>query len=398
MNDLAPIELVILQGTPFCNLNCTYCDLSAASRRIRQVMEPELIERVFTELFTSGLAAGEVTVVWHSGEPLTLPPDYYDRAITQIEALRTALVGDAVSMRYDIQTNAVLIDAAWCDLFRRHARHMKIGVSCDGPEQMHDAYRTNWGGKASHAKVVRGMDLLAAHGIPYKVIAVVTDKALADPRAFYDFFNARRAELSGFHFNILASGDGESPDLSYGSADRQRYYDFYRTLLAYAAEADGLGIQNFTQGLGRILRAGDAGSRYMEETSAPLKALNVDVNGYVTTCYAGLAIDTLPDAYGDGLGLSIGNIKDTSLVEMARSDKLRRIIGDFESSTAHCLRTCEYAGVCSGGFEITQRLGGGSFEAGETAECVIHVKALTDALLDDVDDHLVKTSRQAAYA
>lgn len=400
-DDLAPIELVILQGTPFCNLNCSYCDLSADSRRMKLRMSPELIDRTFTELFTSGLLAREVMVVWHSGEPLTLPPDYYERAIEQIEALKERHHANDVSIVYDIQTNAVLIDEAWCALFKRHEHHLKVGLSCDGPASLHDAYRTNWGGKATHAKVVRGMDLLAAHGISYKVIAVVTERTLREPKAFFDFFNARRAELSGFHFNILASGYGESPDLSYDSADRRSYYAFYRNLLVLseAAGPEGLRIQNFTQGLARIIDARDrAGPSYMEETSAPLKALNVDARGYVTTCYAGLSIDTLADEYDDGLGLCIGNIMTTPLADMVRSEKLARIIADFRASTRHCAETCEYAPVCSGGFEITKRLGLGSFAAGETPECVIHVQALTDALLDDVEAHLAEAPRQAAHA
>ena len=81
---LSPVQLIILQGTSFCNLNCTYCDLSVESRRTKSAMEPRLIERLFTELFASGRLAPQVTIVWHSGEPLTLPPSYYDDAIDLI--------------------------------------------------------------------------------------------------------------------------------------------------------------------------------------------------------------------------------------------------------------------------------------------------------------------------
>ena len=62
------------KGHTFCNLNCEYCDLSVESRRTKSAMEPELIGRFFTEVFGSGRLAPEVTVLWHSGEPLTLPP------------------------------------------------------------------------------------------------------------------------------------------------------------------------------------------------------------------------------------------------------------------------------------------------------------------------------------
>jgi len=255
---------------------------------------------------------------------------------------------------------------------------------------MHDAFRVNWGHKPSHAKVVRGMDLLAANGIAYKVIAVVTKKTLESPKAFIDFFKARKEQLRGFHFNILASGSGASGDLSYEAADRERYYQFYRTLLDLNSEDKGrISIQNFTHGLARIVQAsGAVENSVMRESSAPLKSLNVDANGYITSCYAGLAIETLPDEYGDGMGLALGNIKDTPLLEMVRSEKLARIISDFERSSDFCATNCEYGSVCTGGFEITKRLAHGDFAAGETPECVIHVKALTDALLDDLEHHM----------
>lgn len=391
----APIELVVLQGTPFCNLNCTYCDLSAASRREKRRMPVETVERVFREIFGSGLAlAAEVTVIWHSGEPLTLDPGYYDACIDRILAIAEHT---PVTVRFDIQTNAVMIDDAWCDFFARHADHLRVGVSCDGPAAMHDAFRVNWGARASHARTVRGMDALARRGIRYKAIAVVTERTLADPDAFFDFFARRRHELRGFHFNILAEGGGREADLRYTASDRDRYYRFYRRLLDLCREReDGMfTIDNFTQGFARILVGQGA---HAEESTAPFKSLNVDARGNVTTFYAGLAVETEADRYGDGRGLGLGNIHETGLAEMASLPKLARMRTDFAASRAACEVACPYHAVCPGGFELTKLARHGRFDTDETPECVIHVKALADALLDDVDEHLAAQRREAAHA
>jgi uncharacterized protein len=387
---LSPVQLIVLQGTSFCNLNCTYCDLSAESRRTRSVMELGLIERLFSELFKSGRLAREVTVVWHSGEPLTLPPSYYEEAISLILGLRDALVGDAIAVRFDIQTNAVLINNEWCEFFKRHARVLDVGVSCDGPAELHDAFRLTWNGRATHAKVTRGMDLLQQHGIRYKIIAVATKAALSEPEKFFRFFFDRRMYLSGFHFNLLAEAVSDNPDLAYSAADRAPYYAFFRRLLELGREAhDEFEILNFSQGLARIAKAQAADTPiYLEETSAPLKSLSIDAKGNVTTFYAGLSIDVLKDLYGDGKGLSIGNITEMDFEDMARSDKLQRIMRDFEASTRSCRASCEYFSVCSGGFEITKKLRCGTFDASETNECIIHVQTMVDALLDDVCEHL----------
>jgi uncharacterized protein len=242
------------------------------------------------------------------------------------------------------------------------------------------------------------MDLLQEHGIQYKIIAVVTTRALERPDDFYQFFFKRRKYLSGFHFNILAQAKGNTSELSYSYSDRAVYHAFFRRLLtlnqASLQAGENFTVLNFSQCLARIMAADTKGSSpsFVEDTSAPLKALNVDSRGNVTTFYAGIGIETLPDLYGDGKGFSLGNILDVSLEEMTRSEKLRQMIEDFSVSTRACKDSCEYFSVCSGGFEITKRQSLGTFQGCETAECVIHVKTLVDALLEDISDRLDQTT------
>ena len=390
---LSPAELIVLQGTSFCNLNCQYCDLSVESRRTKSAMTPRLVERFFTQLFESARLATEVTVLWHSGEPLTLPPSYYDETIRLILELKAKFALSHVSLRFGIQTNGVLIDEAWCSFFKRHEERLDLGVSCDGPDNLHDLYRLNWSDRSTHRQVVRGMDLLHQHGIKYKIIAVVTPATLQQPEAFYNFFFERREHLSGFHFNILAEANSSIPAFAYSAHDRSAYYSFYRRLLELNRQTHHPGtefdILNFSQAVSRILASRGAGApRFFEQASAPLQALNLDARGNVTTFYAGLSVDTLRDAYGDGEGLSLGNICATSFEEMIRSEKLQRMMHDFARSARACAASCEYFSVCSGGFDILKKQSLGTFEASETVECLIHVKTLTDALLDDIGDHV----------
>jgi uncharacterized protein len=390
---LLPVELVVLQGTSLCNLNCTYCDLSVQSRRTRATMEPILIERFFSELFKSGFVAPEVTVLWHSGEPLTLPPDYYDEAIERILRLKDLFSPKELSLRFGIQTNGVLIDESWCRFFKRHSDRLEVGVSCDGPSDLHDLFRVNWNGNTTHMQTLRGMDLLHSHGIKYKVIAVVTRPTLDRPEQFYKFFFDRREQLSGFHFNILAAGSSPQPDLSYSAQDRAAYRSFYQRLLdlnrASHNEGRPFEILNFAQGAARILATKSTSTlSFMEQASAPLRSINLDARGNVTTFYAGLSADLLREEYGDGNGLCLGNIVEVDLEEMIRSEKLKRMMKDFAASTNACRESCEYFSVCPGGFEILKRQSHGSFQACETAECVIHVKTLVDVLLDDIQAHV----------
>lgn len=387
----APIELIVLQGTPFCNLHCTYCDLSVESRRTKTVMPIEIVVTAFEQLFQSDRLSAEITVIWHSGEPLTLPIDYYEEAISRIHDLQRQYGRSDIRISFDIQTNGVLIDERWCDFFVEHRDHLAIGISCDGPDVVHDAFRLYRSGQPTFEKVNRAMDRLRDRQIKYKVIAVVTRQTLQNPSAFYEFFYARRAEMTGFHFNVVASSIGPVPELSYAPEDRTLYQQFYQTLLDLCDSCtdkagEVLSIANFTDGLGRILNEHKAGMCLpIEQASAPFRSLNIEASGEVTTFYAGLSSDTLAQHYGEGM--SLGNLHSSTLEAMFNSSNLERIAKDFAQSTETCRAQCEYFTVCPGGFEITKKTTFDRFDVAETPECIIHVKALTDALLADVETH-----------
>ena len=79
------VSFVVLQPTPFCNIACKYCYLPDRAATAR--MSLETIERIFSELFSSGWAADDLYLIWHAGEPLVLPIDYYDQAFDCIARL-----------------------------------------------------------------------------------------------------------------------------------------------------------------------------------------------------------------------------------------------------------------------------------------------------------------------
>lgn len=389
LEQLEPIEMVVLQGTPYCNLNCGYCDLSVESRKQRNKMPYATLERVFRDIFEGGFYDSKLSVIWHSGEPLTLAPDYYQDAIDLVVKQRNTYAQNQVELEFDFQSNAVLISDRWIKFFQKNRNHIRLGISCDGPATMHDAHRKNWGSKPTHEKVLASMELLAENNIPFKVIAVVTDMTLENPDAFFDFFLGWSNRLNGFHFNILADGSlADKAGLIYTRSDRSKYYKFYRHLLARARQVIETGgvfrVQNFTQALDRIL---GTGIDNIQMASRPLRTLNVDASGFITTFYAGLDRSTFRNQYGDGQGLSLGNIGKETIADMVSGKKFLRILADFEESQSACRENCDYYDLCSGGFELSKLSEHGRFDGNETAECHIIVKTLADAVLDDIADN-----------
>ena len=93
------LDTVVVQPTPFCNINCSYCYLP--DRDVKTVMQQSTIELLFSKIFASGWTRAGLTVIWHAGEPLVVPVSFYETAFQAIEALRP----DNLQLRHSIQTN-----------------------------------------------------------------------------------------------------------------------------------------------------------------------------------------------------------------------------------------------------------------------------------------------------
>ena len=103
------MELLVIQPTPFCNINCSYCYLP--NRHSKAVVSRETLSNLFSQVFASGWVDGFLSVVWHAGEPMVLPIEFYREAFRIVDALKPA----GVSVGHSFQTNGMLIDDAWCD-------------------------------------------------------------------------------------------------------------------------------------------------------------------------------------------------------------------------------------------------------------------------------------------
>jgi uncharacterized protein len=390
---IEPVQMVVLQSTTVCNLNCDYCYLSEASRRSKRSLSLDALTRIFTNIFSSRFMADRMVVCWHSGEPLALQPTYYDEAIELITALAHQYCPADFSLRFDMQTNGTLIDDAWCAFFSRHRDRFDLGVSCDGPAFLHDAHRRNWSGKPTHDSVVRGLNRLCAAAIPFNIIAVIPPDALDYADELFDFVYEYRDHLTDFHFNFMDAPTASVAQFDVDLCERNRYYFFLRKLLARSAAARDSArpftIRNFSHMYNKLFGSEDVQGRLSARSmSSPFKTLNIEANGAVTTFYAGITSQEHKHLYGDGAGLVIGNILTQSLDDIANSQKLRRIADDFELSHRTCEVSCIHFGQCSGGFNLTKYARFGRFDSTETPECLIHTKTVLLAVMDDLQDFL----------
>src|SRR5215467_7529852 len=162
------LRLLVLQPTPFCNIDCSYCYLS--NRRSRTRMTLETFALVCQRVFESPFLDRRLTIAWHGGEPLAVPIAWYHDAIAIMEERRPA----ALEVTHRFQTNGLLLNEAWARFFARTGA--RIGLSIDGPSDLHDANRRTRAGVGTHQPLMRAVRLLQDRGLDFRVITVLSER------------------------------------------------------------------------------------------------------------------------------------------------------------------------------------------------------------------------------
>ena len=167
-----------------CNLACHYCyyldKVELYPEKGQRVMSDEVLE-LFIQQYLESQVNHEVLFTWHGGEPLLLPQTFYEKAMA---LQRRYAAGHYVDNC--LQTNGTLLTDDWCRFF--HDNGWLIGISIDGPQHLHDAYRKNRDGAPSWQRVMRGIELLEKHGVMWNALCTVNSLNAEHPVEVYRFF------------------------------------------------------------------------------------------------------------------------------------------------------------------------------------------------------------------
>ncbi|AMW84277.1 anaerobic sulfatase maturase [Pseudomonas yamanorum] len=178
-----------------CNLDCDYCfylekaTLYREKRRHR--MEQDVLEAYIRNYIDSHPASAEVAFTWQGGEPTLMGLDFYREAVEL-----QARFGAGRKISNSFQTNGLLIDDHWSQFFAKH--DFLIGLSLDGPADIHDEYRVTVGGHPSHALVIRALESLKAHNVRFNILACVNRRSSQEPRRIYNYFRDLGVEFIQF--------------------------------------------------------------------------------------------------------------------------------------------------------------------------------------------------------
>jgi len=328
-----------------CNLDCHYCyylDKAVQYGGREAVMSDELLE-LYIRQYIEANEVDTVTFCWHGGEPLLLGLGFYRRAM----ALQQKYA-DGKKIDNTLQTNGMLIDEAWCDLFA--ANRFLVGVSLDGPEDLHDAFRLTKGGRPTFARVMQSIELLRRRQVPFNTLSVVSRLSEGRAAEIYRFFRNTAGsrymqflpavehvvDREGFPRPLIVSPEHEGARPAEWSVTARGYGDFLCDLFDEWVTADvgSVFVQLFDATLAQWCGL-QPGLCSMGETCG--EALVVEHNGDVYSCDHFVYPEYL-----------LGNIRDTPLAELYRSK--RRIdfgLAKRNALPAECLR-CRYYFACRG--------------------------------------------------
>lgn len=339
-NHLPPRIHVLAKPTgAICNLACSYCFFLAKEALYpgsRFRMSDEVLKNYIRQLIEAHHSP-QVTVAWQGGEPTLMGIDFYRRAIELQEKYRKP----GMSFENTMQTNGTLLDDEWCRFFKEN--NFLIGISIDGPRELHDAYRVDKKGNGTFDRVMKGLRLLQKHGVEYNVLTTV-NRANADyPLEVYRFLRDE-ARTDWMQFIPVVERINEEGHTLYQRGD---------TVSDRSVQPGQFG--SFLCRIFDEWIRNDVGKVFVQtfEASA-LRWLGMPSGMCVfeETCGTGLALEHNGDLYSCDHFVEpdylLGNIMEKEISELAALEKQYRFGQDKHDTLPQVCRECDVLFACQG--------------------------------------------------
>jgi uncharacterized protein len=203
------IHVVAKPIGPVCNLNCEYCfylEKKALFAGGEQYRMSNKVLSAFISNYITSQPTPIVEFVWQGGEPTLLGIDFFKRVID----LQKPFSG-AKTITNSLQTNGTLLTAEWCQFLKKN--NFMVGISLDGPKEIHDRYRRDRKGNGTFDQVMRGLKLLQDHKVEYNVLACVARETAKSPLDVYRFLRNVGVEFIQFTPVVERMSDAHSGPL-----------------------------------------------------------------------------------------------------------------------------------------------------------------------------------------
>jgi len=345
-----PFQVMTKPNGPRCNLDCTYCyylekeRLYPATKKFR--MADDVLDTYVRDYIAAQAKTPETDIwfSWQGGEPTMLGVDFFRRVVELQRKYRAP--GRAI--RNALQTNGTLLDDEWAGFLK--ANGFLVGLSIDGPRDLHDRYRVDRAERPTFDAVMAAVDLLRKHEVDFNALTVVHRLNARKPREVYRFLKSIGVQFMQFIPIVERSADGKTlagaPQQDVGGVEAKvtpwsvlpRDYGAFlcRVFDEWIKEDVGrVFVQFFDVQLG-LWAGGPAGLCWFAETCG--QGLALEHNGDLYAC----------DHY-DYPEYRLGNIRETPIEVLAASPFQEKFGDDKRDALPRQCRECDYRFACNGG-------------------------------------------------
>jgi uncharacterized protein len=339
-----------------CNLDCEYCfflskEMLYPGSRFR--MAADLQEKYIAQLLAAHSRVPEVVVAWQGGEPTMMGLDFFRRSIE----LERAYARPGQRILNTIQTNGTLLDDEWGAFL--HENDFLVGISIDGPRDLHDAYRVDKGGKPTFDRVIRGLEVLQRHEVDWNVLTTIHAANGDHGRRVYTFL---RDELGASFIQFIpivervTSDELPIADEGWGSGVRGRpLYTQHGDLVTHRS----VGPEQYGRFLVDVFEEWvrrDIGAVYVQMFDTALASFHGEPGAmcvHAETCGLQVALEHTGDLYSCDHYVEpdylLGNIGDRTMFELMVLPQQREFgLAKRDSLTRYCL-DCDIRFACNGG-------------------------------------------------
>lgn len=307
-----------------CNLNCRYCyylEKAGLYGGREPLMSDELLD-TYVRQYLEANETGEITFCWHGGEPLLSGIDFFRKALKLQRKY-----ADGRKVFNTLQTNGTKVDENWCCFFRDN--EFLVGISIDGPRDIHDGYRKSKSGNSTFDSVLRAISLFKRFGVEFNTLSVVNNLSEGRGAEIYRFF---RNEIESRYMQFLPAANKTLP----WAVSSTGYGDFLCDVFDEWIRQD----------------VGEYYVQIFDATLAQWCGLTPGVCSINEICSDSLTVEHNGDVYPCDHFVSpeyrLGNIKENSLREIFESkDRIDFALSKRNSLPADCLK-CKYNFACHG--------------------------------------------------
>ena len=326
------VSVLIKPASSLCSLRCEYCfyrDI-AQKRAVESygLMQEEVLEQIIEK--TLAFADGFAEFSFQGGEPTLRGLDFFRRAM----ALQRRHNRKNVAVSNCLQTNGVELDAAWAEFLREN--RFLVGISLDGPEDVHDFFRRDAEGRGTHARVMRTIGLLREYGVEFNVLFVVNSRNAREPERLYEYF--RDNGLAYLQPIPCMEPQGETPGGRAYSLENAEYAAFLKGF--------------FDRWYADISAGREVSVRFFDNLVRAAMGMQPETCTMLGSCRCQYVFEADGSVYPCDFYTTdewrMGNIRTAGLAELYASPAAERFAVTSLPVAEKC-RRCRWYGLCRGG-------------------------------------------------